>query len=95
MAADVGSLKRVFLTPDTHTTLSLKPMGCRWKVSHFVGENNTLIFDPTTGGQGGEGMTSAAQWYVENVKEECDHPGEYFYDEKSEMLYFNFNGTAG
>lgn len=37
-----------------------------WKMSHFVKENSTLIFDPTTGGQGGEGMTNSGQWWIEN-----------------------------
>ena len=39
------------------------------KVDHFVKANNTLIFDPTTGGQGGEGMTNSGQWWIENVLE--------------------------
>ena len=43
-----------------------------WKVTHYVPENKTLIFDPTTGGQGGEGMTTSGQWWIENVLEECD-----------------------
>jgi hypothetical protein len=42
-----------------------------WKVDSFVSENTTLIFDPTTGGQGGEGMTDASEWWIENVLEEC------------------------
>ena len=37
----------------------------RWNVSHLVRANATLIFDRRTGGQGGEGMTSAGQWWVE------------------------------
>ena len=31
--------------------------------------------------------------YIENVKEECDSPGEYFYDEDEQALYYTFNGT--
>ena len=53
-----------------------------WKVDHFVPENTTLIFDPTTGGQGGEGMTDSGQWWIENILEECDSPNEFFFDEK-------------
>ena len=37
----------------------------RWNVSHLVRANATLIFDRRTGGQGGEGMTSAGQWCVD------------------------------
>jgi hypothetical protein len=65
-----------------------------WKMSHFVKENSTLIFDPTTGGQGGEGMTDSGQWWIENVLEECDSANEFFFDEKTEKLYYFFNGTV-
>jgi hypothetical protein len=64
-----------------------------WKMSHFVKENSTLIFDPTTGGQGGEGMTDSGQWWIENVLEECDSANEFFFDEKEEKLYYFFNNT--
>jgi hypothetical protein len=67
----------------------------RWKVASYIPSNQTFIFDPTTGGQGGEGMTNAKEWYVENVKEECDDADEFFFDQKSHELYFNFNGTPG
>ena len=33
----------------------------------FDRANDTLRFDPFTGGQGGEGMTSAGQWYAGRV----------------------------
>ena len=35
----------------------------------------------------------AWDWYIENVKEECDSPGEYFYDSEEQALYYTFNGT--
>jgi hypothetical protein len=41
---------------------------------------------PTTPGR-------AWDWYIENVLEECDSPGEYFYDKEDETLYYTFNGT--
>jgi hypothetical protein len=34
-----------------------------------------------------------AHRYIENVLEECDSPGEYFYDAEEEALYYTFNGT--
>ena len=37
---------------------------------------------PVAAGQGGEGMTNAKEWYIENVLEECDSPDEFFYDAK-------------
>jgi hypothetical protein len=64
-----------------------------WRMSHFVKENNTLIFDPTTGGQGGEGMTTSGQWWIENVLEECDSANEFFFDEKTKHLYYFFNAS--
>jgi len=65
-----------------------------WKVDHFVKENATLIFDPTTGGQGGEGMTNSGQWWIENILEECDSANEFFFDEKTSKLYYFFNSTT-
>ena len=35
----------------------------------FDASSNTLMFDPSTGGQGGEGMTNANEWWIENVLE--------------------------
>jgi len=64
-----------------------------WKVESYTAANTTLMFDPTTGGQGGEGMTSASEWWIENVLEECDDANEFFFDEKTKKLYFNFNNT--
>ncbi|KAJ1456468.1 hypothetical protein M885DRAFT_564117 [Pelagophyceae sp. CCMP2097] len=64
----------------------------QWKVTHL--ENSTLIFDPSTGMQGGEGMTSSGQWWIENVLEECDAEREWFFDEAKRLLYWNPNGTA-
>lgn len=65
----------------------------QWLVESFDSDTNTLNFDPTTGHQGGEGMTSSGQWWIENVKEECDDSNEWFFDAKEQMLYFNPNTT--
>lgn len=35
----------------------------------------------------------AWDWFIENVKEECDSPGEYFYDAEEEALYYTFNSS--
>ena len=32
-------------------------------------------------------------WYADNVKEECDAPGEYFFDADEQALYYTFNAT--
>jgi len=63
-------------------------------VTHVA--NGSLHFDPAVGcDQGAEGLSNgrAWDWYLENVKEECDSPGEYFFDTKEEALYYTFNGT--
>lgn len=65
----------------------------QWAVKSFVRENSTLIFDPKTGMQGGEGMTSSGQWWIENVKEEVDDANEWFFDAEEQMLYYNPNTT--
>lgn len=54
-------------------------------------------FDPAVGcDQGGPTPTQpgkAWDWFIENVLEECDSPGEYYYDSENELLYYTFNGT--
>ena len=54
-------------------------------------------FDPAVGcDQGGPTPTTkgkAWDWYIENVLEECDDPGEYFYDAEEQALYYTFNHT--
>ena len=49
----------------------------------------------------GEGATKALRgndkggdWFVENVMEELDFPGEFFWDKKDDVLYLNYNGTG-
>lgn len=48
----------------------------QWQATQYIAENSTLMFDPRTGSQGGEGMTNSGQWWVENVLEECDDARE-------------------
>jgi hypothetical protein len=66
----------------------------QWRVNGFVRENATLLFDPTTGMQGGEGMTTSGQWWIENVLEEVDSAREYYFDPKDRRLYYNPNSTS-
>eukprot|EP01047_Picozoa_sp_COSAG01_P087459 COSAG01_NODE_20139_length_969_cov_0.975862_1_plen_224_part_00 len=63
-------------------------------VTHVA--NGSVHFDPAVGcDQGAEGLSNgrAWDWYLENVKEECDSAGEYFFDAEEEALYYTFNGT--
>ena len=46
------------------------------------------------GTQGAEGATSGDAWFVENVLEELDAPGEWFYDDWQATLYFAPNHTS-
>ena len=46
------------------------------------------------GFQGARGNNNGAEFYIENVFEELDSPNEWFYDEKTKMLYFWYNGTG-
>merc|ERR1719498_577224 len=83
--------------PSTAVVLAWRGGG-RWftqmyNVSHWVAENTTFIFDPRTGHQGGEGMTTGGQFWIENVFEELDVADEWFFDKKTGQLYFAFNGT--
>ena len=66
----------------------------QWQATGFVAANSTLMFDPRTGHQGGEGMTESGQWWIENVLEECDDAREYFYDARTKTLYYNPNSTS-
>lgn len=59
--------------------------------------SGTVHFDPTVGcDQGGPTTKSGAawDWFIEGVLEECDSPGEYFLDERTEQLYYTFNSSA-
>ena len=55
---------------------------------------HTVHFNHSVGcDQGGPDPAGFPYWYVENVLEECDDPGEYFYDQPGQALYYTFNGT--
>lgn len=46
------------------------------------------------GNQGARGNDKGGDWFVENVAEELDFPGEYFYDAKASKLYLFYNATS-
>jgi hypothetical protein len=47
------------------------------------------------GNQGARGNNKGGDWFIENVMEELDSPGEYFYDEGTSQLYLFHNATGG
>ena len=52
-------------------------------------------FSVTVGGnQGSRGGDSGQEFFIENVAEELDAPGEFFYDSTTKMLYLWFNATG-
>ena len=71
--------------------------GGRWYTNQCQAESinkssSQLLFSQDVGcNQGGEGSVRANQWWIENVKEECDSPGEFFFDADEEALYYTFN----
>mmetsp|Transcript_28297 Transcript_28297/g.59468 ORF Transcript_28297/g.59468 Transcript_28297/m.59468 type:complete len:816 (+) Transcript_28297:1-2448(+) len=46
------------------------------------------------GNQGARGSNSGGDFFVENVFEELDQPGEFFYDRRAGTLYLYHNGTG-
>jgi hypothetical protein len=53
-------------------------------------------FDFGRGGfQGARGSPEGGDFFVENVMEELDHPGEFFFNETTAQLYLFHNATAG
>ena len=53
-------------------------------------------FDFQAGGfQDARGSDDAGEFYVENVMEELDAVGEWFFDDATQTLFFNYNATAG
>lgn len=43
--------------------------------------------------QGGPAPAAFPYWFAENILEECDSPGEYFYDAANKALFYTFNAT--
>ena len=56
-------------------------------------EQNNLLKWTYGGFQFGHGDAQGAEWYVENIFEELDAPGEWFYDETEKKIYLYPNGT--
>eukprot|EP00041_Stephanoeca_diplocostata_P031470 m.980369 g.980369 ORF g.980369 m.980369 type:complete len:903 (-) comp23965_c1_seq3:323-3031(-) len=46
------------------------------------------------GNQGARGNNNGGDYFIENVFEELDFPGEFFYNASTGDLYLNYNGTG-
>ena len=75
-----------------------------WRPAHWASwmfevgkyDPNSGSFPFSKGGfQGARGNNNGAEFYIENVMEELDYPGEWFYDEQSKLLYLWYNDTSG
>ena len=55
-------------------------------------DNKQILFD-YGGYQEARGSSSGAEWYVENIFEELDAPGEFFFDDQTKILYYYPNGS--
>lgn len=58
-----------------------------------TGPSGTFHFS-RGGFQGGEGFDSAAEWFIENVREELDAPNEFYFDPTTHQLFYVVNSTA-
>ena len=94
---DARNLARRYSDPTTAVVQAWRGGGRwftqQWTVTGFEPETATLRFDPASGMQGGEGMTSGGQWWIENVLEELDSANEWFFDAAAQRLHFQPNAS--
>merc|ERR1719428_252494 len=64
-----------------------------FEVEKYDSSTNTYTFGKG-GNQGARGNNNGGDWFVENVFEELDHKGEFFFDSKASELYLFHNGTG-
>lgn len=74
-----------------------------WRPAHWASwmfevgkyDADTGLFTFSKGGfQGARGDNNGEHFYIENVFEELDFPGEFFFDESERALYLYYNGTG-
>jgi hypothetical protein len=64
------------------------------RVSGYTPSNSTVTLG-WGGFQGSEGDATGEAWYLEHIFEELDSPNEFFFDLKTNSLYYFHNATAG
>ena len=93
--ADVDFVNRTWSNPsvgELHTFQGSRWGGWIFRIDKQDEVNRNLTW--TKGGfQEARGAGSGAEWYVDNIFEELDSPGEWYYDDDHMILYFVQNGT--
>ena len=64
-----------------------------FEVADYDPSNNNFTFGKG-GFQGARGNNKGGDFFIENVFEELDNPGEFFYNESTGNLYLYHNGTG-
>ena len=65
----------------------------QWEVASVDSTSRTLLFG-RGGFQAAQSSSRCTAFYIENVKEELDAPGEFFFDNKTGDLLYYLNSTA-
>ena len=93
--SDVNFVNRTWSHPETgvvHAFHALHWANWQFQLSGRDSEKKELMF-AFGGWQDARGWNAGQEWYVENIFEELDSPGEWFYNASSKMLYLFPNGT--
>ena len=61
-------------------------------IDNYNSKTNNFTFG-RGGNQGARGNNVGGDFFIENIFEELDYPGEYFYNETTGLLYFYYNTT--
>jgi hypothetical protein len=64
-----------------------------FEVGHYDASTNNFTFG-AGGHQGARGENTGGDWFVENVFEELDYPGEFFFNGTTGDLFLYYNGTG-
>ena len=62
-------------------------------IAHYDPDAENFTFG-LGGNQGARGGNEGGDFFVENLMEELDHPGEFFFDHREKQLYLYYNGTG-
>ena len=64
-----------------------------FEVKHYDPVTNNFTFGKG-GFQGARGENRGGDFFVENVFEELDYPGEFFFNQSTKLLYLFYNGSG-